>query len=851
MFLWCLRHLSSTDAANAVLGDAMEDLALRKAEGRAPRYEDAFVRWQLLRAIVVTLLDAVPRLLRAAGLVLRDSARSLRTAPAQSLFIIIVLTVGVTAGTVTFSVVDAVILRPLPIEEPEQLVMFGRYDDTRKQRITAEVYWRLQEQLTSVQGMTAISRRTGGVSTLRGVSSEWPVTITSAATFDILHQRASLGRLWTIEEETRGDTDVAVLSHWLWKEQFNRDPAILGEVVHAGTRTYRVIGVMAAETDFPEIPLTSPGFWIPMAVPRTGEAGIFAVMARMRPGVGPAQVAEQLRTIEGGTGWHPVVTRLGYSYVEPLRRWMLLALGAAALVVLVACVNAANLMLSRCAARAQEIAVRASLGASRMRIVLTVLLEGGLLSAIATAAALVCSLAGVKVARTVIMNLPYGMFRAETIAVNSRVLLAAVAATVVTGLVVALVPAWQTARAPLASLLKDAAGTTSTGRRRWRSVFLTSEVAIVVVLLVVSSLFVVSLVRVFSVDLGINRANLVAVKVTREFRGDAAEIQEVIAHVPGVTGVAMSMGASLPLIGRAYDGAWWDTSVRIADAELSGASAVKVLDYRVSPSYFDVAGLKFLRGGTWSEPSPTDAPSAVIDERVARALFGDADPRGRLLRRTDPDRVYTISGVVPFVPVEGPESPYLPSVYFPHDTFPKRAYVELFVRTTPPADQMVPVIAEALTSRAPAQHKPFVFAADEAMQRITATRRFNAGLMSAFGLVGVLIGAAGVYAVMAAFVGQQTREIGVRLALGATPDRIRRGVLALAARHMAAGFVIGVPIAWWLSRGFTALLFQVTPADVSIYVGVAVILAAIGLVAAWIPARRASRVDPIISLRSA
>lgn len=186
--------------------------------------------------------------------------------------------------------------------------------------------------------------------------------------------------------------------------------------------------------------------------------------------------------------------------------------------------------------------------------------------------------------------MPLGVFRADAIAVNGRVLLAAVAAAMVTGLLVALVPAWQTARAPLASLLKDAAGTTSTGRRRWRSVFLISEVAIVVVLLVVSSLFVVSLMRVFDFDLGINRANLVAVKPRLEFRGTVAEVQRLIENVPGVSGVAVSMGASLPLVGRAFGGAWHETAVSVADRNAAGAVEVKTLDYRVTQNYFDVAG---------------------------------------------------------------------------------------------------------------------------------------------------------------------------------------------------------------------------------------------------------------------
>jgi ABC-type antimicrobial peptide transport system permease subunit len=176
-------------------------------------------------------------------------------------------------------------------------------------------------------------------------------------------------------------------------------------------------------------------------------------------------------------------------------------------------------------------------------------------------------------------------------------------------------------------------------------------------------------------------------------------------------------------------------------------------------------------------------------------------------------------------------------------------FAGLFVKTSRPAWEVLPAITEVLQPVAPRQKQPYVFVADEAVRRITATRRFNGQLMSIFGLVGTLIGAAGVYAVMASFVAQQTREIGVRVALGATPARIQRGVLTLAGRHLLAGLALGVPAAWWLSRGFEALLFRVTPADASVYVGVAALLIAVGFLAAWVPARRAARIDPILTLR--
>jgi predicted permease len=533
---------------------------------------------------------------------------------------------------------------------------------------------------------------------------------------------------------------------------------------------------------------------------------------------------------------------------------MLLALAAAGLVVLIACVNAANLMLTRAARRTQEMAIRASLGASRTQIAFAVLAEGLLLSSAATGAAILCALAGVRIAQTAIATMVPWVFRASTITVNGRVLAAAMACSVLTGLLCSLVPSWQTSRAPISTLLKDTDAPTATGRRRWRSVFLVAEVATVVVLLVVSWLFVASLVRVVSTDLGIDRTHLLGVNPRLSFQVPVVDVVRRIESVPGVEAVAVSTGASLPLIGRAFGGAWHTTEVSRADAAAGSTVAplVTVLDNRVTSNYFDVAGIRFLRGGTRGDASVTDTSPVVLNSEAARQLFGDESPLGRQIRASDPSGVFTVVGVVAHVYTVGAEDEgWIPSAvaYFPAKIGPARTYAGLFVKTSRPADEMLATLTAALQPVAPATKDPFVFVADDAVRRITAERRFTAGLMSIFGLVAMLIGAAGVFAVMASFVAQQAREIGVRVALGATPARIQRSVLALAWRHLLAGLALGVPIAWWLSQGFAALLFQVTPADVTVYLGVAALLSSAGVVAAWIPARRAARVDPIVTLR--
>ena len=849
-----LRMVSSRDEANAALGDVLEELAERNAAGRGPRWPALWVNLHALREIFSTMRAGAPRLIRSTGLIVRDATRALRSVPANSLFVILVLAIGVTVGTITFSVVDAVVFRPLPVEEPEQLVTIPTRDKELKARITPEKYWQLYANLNSVEYLTARSTQHGETLSVGGVTQQEPIFSVGADIFPMLRWSSAIGRLWTAEEESRGETDVAVLGHRFWRERLRGDPSIVGATATIGKRTFRVIGVLSADSDRDGLDLTTAAIWIPFVVPRTGDerSRVGGLLARMRPGVTAAQVADDVQRISGATDWRPEVKPLRDLYVARWSQWMLMALAASGMVVLIACVNAANLMLTRSAGRTQELAIRASLGASRRQIASTVITEGLLLSFGATVCALLLSLGGVRLAKVAIETMLPGVFRASTISLDGRVLALAIAAAVVTGVLVSVVPAWQTSRAPVSTLLKDADAATSTGRRRWRSAFLIAEVATVAVLMVVSWLFVVSLIRVMGIDLGIERSNLLGVNPRLEFQGTVEEVEQRLRSLPGVSGVARSTAASFPLIGRASSGAWHETTLERADGlpAAYGKGPLKTLQYRVTPNFFEVAGVRFRRGTTWKEGTEVDSPPVVLDELAARQLFGDQDPVGRQVRATEPKGVFTIAGTVAHVYARGPEDPDPPLAYFASLPNAKRNFAGLFVKTTRPADEMVALINEALKPLAPTALEPFVFVADAAVERITATRRFNGSVMALFGIVGVLIGAAGVYAVMAAFVAQQTREIGVRMALGATPSRIQRGVMVLAWRHLLIGLALGLPIAWWLSRGFATLLFQVTPADASVYAGVSLLLCVVGFLAAWIPARRASRIDPIISLRT-
>ena len=853
IFAAMLRVVSSRDAANAAIGDIFDELNELNTAGSGPIWPALWLNSRVAGAIVWSLLTAIPRLTRVAVLILRDAFRSVRRSPAHSLFITAVLALAMSAGTVTFSVVDAVVLTPMPFAEPDRVVFVPSFDQTnRAYRLTPDAFWQLHDHPSSLESVTTISMSPSNNTTpvtIGPVTDVFPTSITIADTFHVFRMTPALGRFWTADEEARGDTDVAVLSHRVWQRELGGSPDVLGMTVTVYKRTLRVIGVASAQTEDANIPLLAAAVWFPRPVTRDDKSTFASAIGRMKPGVTVADVAADVQRILGTGQFRPDVKRFADVYTSRVSGWMLLALGASGLVVLIACVNAANLMLTRSVERLRETGVRVSLGASRSRVAAGAITEGLILSSFAAVAALLFAAWGIATAKAAMTTLPLGVFRGGAIALNGRVFAAAVAAAIVTGLLVAIVPAWQASRASVVTLLKDSAPTTAGGRGVWRTVFLVTEIAAVAVLFVVSWLFVVSLIRSVNVDIGVDRDHLIGVNPSSAFNGTVDDVRARIEQLPGVSAVALSRGASPPIFGR-ISGAWITNTFVPAG---SNQAPVELLDHRVTANFFDVMGIRFIRGSGWSGPienEPFASAPVVLDEQAATRLFGDLDPIGRQVVTVETAGVHTVIGLVPYVRGRGPEEAAQLAAYFPLRHDPARTFASLLVRTSGSPDALVPAVADAANHFSTAQGWSYVYSANDALRRITATRRFTAFLMSAFGLVGALIGAAGIYAVMASVVAQKTREIGVRVALGATSRDIQRQILTLALKNLMAGLLIGLPIAWWLSRGFTALLFQVTPADVSVYVGVATLLCFVGLAAAVIPSRRAARVDPIICLRA-
>jgi putative ABC transport system permease protein len=868
MMLWLLRTLLTRADAEALLGDALEELQQRTAAGRKPRWTRLWLNWQMVRALAAAVPARAPRGLRALGYIVRDAARSVRRTPAHPLFVVAILTVGISAATVTFSIVDAVVLQPLPIERSEELVMVRGQTAKGLTNLTPAEFWAVHDQVNGFDSFATMLQQSFVKVSAGGTDSRGIVLLSTAELFRVLKVEPSMGRVWTAEEEAQVESNLALISDRIWRSRFGAAPDVLGRTVGLDGKPRQIIGVMPAGAEFDEIGWSIDA-WIPGAPSRGGEPGgrRASGIGRVRGGVSIEQLQAQVQSAlastaalpPGNADWRPAISRWDRELTTgrtDMQRWLLLALAVVGLVMLIACVNAANVMLIRSVERAHELAIRASLGASRRSLTLSLLTESVMLSAIAAAAGITVSAWASQVARTAISALPVGAFvhgRLLATGLNGRVLMAAILAALVTGLLFGAVPAWQASRASVVSVLKDASSTVTAGRRRWRSAFLAAEIACVAVLLVIATLFITTFVRVTSLDLGIDRSNLLAVNTVTEYQGTAQEVKDRFARIPGVSGVAAATYSSLPLVGQAFGGAWGSMKLEpVGDAP--GATPAEATISRVTADYFSVAGMPFRQGSTWSSGDQPGFRPMVVDELAARRLVATGSAVGLQVRATGlkGSDVFTIVGVVPHVFARGPDYPDFATAYYAMRPNEKPSWVSFLVRTTVPPASLVPTVEGVLQEIAGPSDSPGagVLLPDDAFNRMTIARRFNAGLMSILAVVVILISAAGIYAVMASVVAKQTREIGVRVALGATASDIRRRVLAQASRHVLIGLAAGLPVAWWLSRGFASFFYGVSPANVSIYVVVTVVLVSVGLVAAFVPARRASRVDPVVSLRA-
>ncbi len=794
----------------------------------------------------------------------RYGFRALWRAPAFTAVAVLTIALGVGAATTIYSVVQSV-LRPLPFHDPASLVAVvttyrGKDDATSALDF---VDWRRESK--TLAGMAAIAT---DAMTLTGSGEPerlYAATV-SASLLSMLRVHPIAGRVFRTGEDSVGAARVVILGEAVWRRRFSSDPGVVGQSVNLGGEPYTVIGVVPTRLTYP----AAAEIYVPLVFP-TGDldegnrgARYYDVVARLVPGAAIEQARAEMRTITGRlASAHPQADEGVSVRVAPLldetvgtfRRPLLILLGAAAVLLLIACANVANLLLVRAAGRDGELAVRTALGAGRARLVrqlateaLVPFLVGG---ALGTAAATLGTRWFATAASDTVPRL-------TDAGVDGTALLFALVATLTTGVVFGVVPALRFARLGVSGTLRGAGRSSqgSIGRRRARTAIVGSEVALAVMLLVVAGLVVRSFQHLMAVDPGFRREGVVTFRLdlpsTRygdgaKLRAFTAQLDDRVRALPGVTASGRILRAPLSEynfnVGFSVDRWQEETGTRRPAVQVRIAS----------PGYFEAMRIRLVRGRTFAAHDDANAPQVVvINQAMARTHFSGENPLGRRVWLGWEDegvrRGGEIIGVVDDVRQFGLDRPSAPEMYLPYDQTPVGP-MTVVARTTASPDVVFAAARAAVRELDPDLPLFELSTLQERFDKSAARPRLYMTLLATFAGVAVLLAAIGLYGVVSYSVRQQTREIGIRLALGATRSNVAGTVVGQSLTVTVVGAALGLAGALAVSRLLQALLFGVSPTDARTYAAVVGLIALVGVVASWVPARRATLVDPAMALR--
>ena len=793
---------------------------------------------------------------------LKYAVRALRRTPAFTLAAVACLALGIGANTAIFSVIDGVLLRPLPFKDPSSLVMVwetNRSHGRDRNVVSPADYldWRAQNSTFSEIGSYIDWR-----ANLTGVDEPVEVAraIATATFFRVLDVAPDLGRVYTPEEDAPNGPNVVVLSHRLWERHFGARRDALGTRLELDGRPFTVIGVMPESFG---IEGSRAELWTPMHLDasvdyRTRTGRYLTCIARLKPGVTPQRAQADMsviaRRLESAhpifnTGWGANVVPMYEQVVGGVRRALLVLGGVVAFVLLIACANVANLLLARSTARTREVAVRAALGAGRGRMVRQLLTESVVLSALGSAVGLVLAYWGVQ---TVKALAPRGVPRVNSIAIDGWTMTFTLVVALATGVLFGLAPALQAGRGNLQTILREGSRG-STGSSRARVMLVAAQVALSLVLLIGAGLMMRSFVRLQSVDPGFDPDGVLTGRIQlagERYRAPAAasaffdQILERVEKVPGVE----AAGAInwLPFSGDGSATSYW-----IEGRPVPPPTSEFVADVRaVDPRYFRTMRIRVKRGQPFDARANTESPKqVVVNEAFVRVHFPTSNPIGEhVLMPWDDTLRAEIVGVVADTKHAGLDSLARPMIYWAMKQFPTN-FMTLVVRTKGDPMSLAPAIARevrALDANQPfADPKPL----DAYLRQSVAQRRFSMTLLGVFSGLALVLAALGIYGVLAYSVAQRTREIGVRMALGARDSTVAGMVVREALGVVGVGLAIGVAGAVALTRVLATLLYNISPTDPVTFAGVTLALGAVAVAASYFPARRAARVDPIVALR--
>ena len=791
----------------------------------------------------------------------RYALRSMRRTPVFTAAAMLTLALGIGANTAIFSVVNAVLLRPLPFASPERLIRIYEKNDklnlpTFSSSVLNYLSWKEQAQSFDEMGFFGFGSFNLSGS---GEPEQFAGGPLSPSLLRLLGIQPVEGRFFRDDEEKPGSAPVALISEGLWRRHFGSNPGLLGSTVILNQISYTVVGIAPASLNF----LTGGDVWIPYTIDLTHEARLqhtTLAVARLKRDVSMQQAQAEMDTIARRVGMqYPEVKDWGvrlqtferWIVGEQLRQALMVLLAAVAAVLLIACANVANLLLSRSAARRKEIATRAALGAGRGRLVRQFLTESILLS---TFGGGVGVLAALWTIRLMSGSLPRNLLPVSEITIDSNVLLFALAAAVITGILFGLAPAWQNSNADLNNVLKQGGRSSASGARPiLRKILIAGELAIATVLLIGAGLLMQTLSRLGEVRVGFRPEQLLTFQVSPISEKYATPeklwqfydaLLQSVRSIPGVRDAASSSG--IPFGAGYYN----TTPAQPIGSPIFPATEALPIDWRiVSPGYFRAMEIPLLRGRDFTaQDRPTSPQVVIVSQRTAERFWGKTDPVGHVLRVTGSGREFTVIGVAGDGLNASLGQAIQPAMYFSASARAS-SLMEFVVRTEGDPLQAATAARRKLGDLDPDLPMSNVRTMEQWISGNSARPRLNSVLLEVFSGIALVIAAIGIYGVLSYSVNQQVREIGVRVALGARRSEVLRLVVQEGMTMALAGIAVGLAAAFGVSRVLATLLFGVQPRDPLTFGAVAAILTLVAMAACVLPAWKASRIDPVIALR--
>lgn len=798
--------------------------------------------------------------------------RQLVAHPAFSLIAVLTLALGIGATTAIFSVVNAVVLRPLPVREPDRLVYIDSNVAGDWGSVSVGNYTFLERNQRSFSSVAAYHY--SNFSLAEGESAERTLGVRATASFfQVFGVRPLLGRVFTAEEDQPGREQVVVLSHRLWQRRFGGDRGIVGRDIRIDSQPYTVLGVMPPSFD---LETEREDLWVPAAfTPKQKvmyDESFLTVVARYKDGITPEQATQDLERV--ATALRPMdritvsIQLRTDSYVETFvgeyKTRLLVLLGAVGLVLLIACGNVANLLLARSAARGREVAIRAALGAGRGRIIRQLLTESAVLAVVAAAIGLAIAWSGL---RTLIALVPPGVPRIEQASIDGMVLSFTLGLALLSSLIFGLAPALRASRTSLSESLKEGGrGSAGTRGRDWlRSALISAEVALAVLLLVGAGLLIRSALEMQRIQPGFDpkgvmtaRLSLPAAEYPDATRVVAAfeRLVDEVSHAPGVRSAGV---ATMIPVSPGGNGNGLLAEGKPMDLKYAIQSELSI----VTPGYFQAMGIPIVRGRGFEAADRLGAQKVmIINEALAETLFPGQDPLGKRVGCCEmgPDEqapdYKVVVGVAADLRTQGLSKEVRTEFYLPAAQAPAVAWdwiqrtMYIVARTSGEPESLAPALRQAVVRIDPDIPLYSESTMEKRMVQSAATERFNTLLLTLLGAIGLILSAVGIYGVIAYFVTQRTPEIGVRIALGATPWHIIVLVLRQVVVPVGIGVLVGLAASAAATRVLTAYLVGVQPTDPLTLATVVAVLAAAALLASFLPARRAAGVDPTQALQA-